>query len=160
MAIFDVTDVSNPKEMFSQKIGDSKTYSSVLSNHKSLLFSKEKNLFAIPINNYSSDINVIKTDDNISSSDISSKIKSSRVSNGYLVYNIDLNNGFKEKGTITHNTSSNYFTYSKYSDELRGLYINNILYTISNKYIKANDIDTLSEKSCLKLEEENWYGKK
>lgn len=155
MAIFDVTDVNNPKEMFTQKIGDSKTYSSVLSNHKSLLFSKEKNLIAIPINSYNTNISVNVANDNISSSDISSKIKNNRISNGYLVYNIDLNEGFKQKGIITHNADVKYFNYSKYTDELRGLYINNILYTVSNRYIKSNDLDTLQEKSSLNLEEED-----
>lgn len=152
MALFDVTDVNNPKEMFSTKIGDSRTYSSILENHKALLFSKEKNSLAIPINNYNSDINVTLSSDNISdSTNISKKISNNRVKNGYLVYNITLENGFKEKGTITHDTTTNSSYYNRGQD-VRGLYINDILYTISNKYIKANKLDDLKEIVTLKLQ--------
>ena len=44
IAIFDVTDVNNPIEMFSEKIGDRGTDSELLRNHKALLFSKSRNL--------------------------------------------------------------------------------------------------------------------
>lgn len=151
MALFDVTDVNNPKEMFSTKIGDSRTYSSVLENHKALLFSKGKSLLAIPINNYNSDINVTLSSDNISDSNISNKISSKRTKNGYLVYNISLENGFETKGTITHDTTNSYSYYTKGQD-VRGVYINDILYTISNKYIKANKLDDLQEIVTLKLQ--------
>lgn len=148
MAIFDVTDVSNPKELFNTKIGDSRTYSSILTNHKALLFSKEKGILGIPINNYNLDISINVTSDNISDSDISKRISSNRTKSGYLVYDIDLTNGFKEKGTITHD-SSDYYSYSK--EGVRGVYINDILYTLSNKYIKSNNLKDLKEIKSLKL---------
>lgn len=150
MALFDVTDVNNPKEMFSTKIGDTRTYSSVLGNHKALLFSKEKNLLAIPINNYSADINVTLSSDNVSDSNISKKISRDRIKNGYLVYDISLENGFKTKGMITHDSTTTYSYYNRGQD-VRGVYINDILYTISNKYIKANKLDDLQEIVTLKL---------
>ena len=149
MAIFDVTDVSNPKELFNTKIGDSRTYSSILTNHKALLFSREKGILGIPINNYNSDISINVTSDNISDSDISKRISSNRNNSGYLVYDIDLTNGFKEKGTITHD-SSDYYSYSK--EGVRGVYINDILYTLSNKYIKSNNLNDLKEIKSLKLD--------
>jgi len=49
VAIFDVSDVSNPKELFVEKIGDRGTDSELLRNHKALLFSKSKNLLAFPV---------------------------------------------------------------------------------------------------------------
>ena len=52
MALFDVTDVSNPRVMSEEVIGDSKTNSTILENHKALLFDKEKKLLAIPVKNY------------------------------------------------------------------------------------------------------------
>ena len=72
---------------------------------------------------------------------------------GYAVYNIDLTNGFKFKGLITHDaidekndTSYSYYTYSKsYTSDIRGLYIDNTLYTVSEEEIKANDLETLEE---------------
>lgn len=151
MALFDVTDVNNPKELYSTKIGDSRTYSSILDNHKALLFSKEKGLLAIPINNYSSNINVTVNSDDVTSNNVTSSMKSKKTQSGYLVYNINLENGFEQKGMITHDTKNTYSYYYSNQD-VRGIYINDILYTISNKYIKANKIDDLQEISTLKLQ--------
>lgn len=52
IGMFDVTDVSKPKEMFKEVIGDQGTYSELLYNHKALLFDKEKELLAFPITVY------------------------------------------------------------------------------------------------------------
>ena len=42
LALFDVTDVNMPVQISDTIIGDSRTTSPVLNNHKALLFSKEK----------------------------------------------------------------------------------------------------------------------
>ena len=52
VGIFDVTDVNNPKELYTTTIGDQGTYSELLYNHKALLFDKEKELLAFPISVY------------------------------------------------------------------------------------------------------------
>ncbi|MCC7197126.1 beta-propeller domain-containing protein [Candidatus Peregrinibacteria bacterium] len=52
IAMFDVTDVNHPKEMFKEVIGDRGTTSDVLYNHKALLFDKEKGLMAFPLTVY------------------------------------------------------------------------------------------------------------
>jgi len=49
MALFDVSDVANPKQKFVELIGDRGTDSELLRNHKALLFDKEKELLAFPI---------------------------------------------------------------------------------------------------------------
>jgi len=49
MALFDVSDVNNPKQKFVEHIGDRGTYSELLRNHKALLFDKDKELLAFPI---------------------------------------------------------------------------------------------------------------
>jgi uncharacterized secreted protein with C-terminal beta-propeller domain len=49
MALFDVSDVANPKQKFAENIGDRGTDSELLRNHKALLFDKEKELLAFPI---------------------------------------------------------------------------------------------------------------
>ncbi|KJR46956.1 hypothetical protein UF75_2648 [Desulfosporosinus sp. I2] len=49
LAVFDVTDVNNPVEMFKTTIGDRGTDSEVLRNHKALLFDKEKGLLSFPV---------------------------------------------------------------------------------------------------------------
>ena len=52
MALFDVADVTAPKALWTETIGDSGTESDVLTNHKALLFDKDKNLLAFPITIY------------------------------------------------------------------------------------------------------------
>lgn len=155
MAIFDVTDVANPKEQFSQKIGDKYTYSSILKNHKALLFSKEKELIAIPVNNYKEaiEVNLSNNDQVDSATNITSKINKAPIESGYIVYNINLKDGFKEKGIITHkNSNSNYNSYWYGSNDIvRGLYIGNNLYTISKDYIKSHTLEKLEQISSIKI---------
>ncbi len=54
MSLFDVTNIKNPKEMFTERIGRGGTTSDVLYNHKALLFDKEKNLLSFPVTVYDS----------------------------------------------------------------------------------------------------------
>lgn len=153
MALFDVSDISKPKQISSVKIGDSKTTSAVLENHKALLFSKEKGLIAIPVNNYSSNVEITNSDDistQISYYNSYSNYKGSKISEGYLVYNIDTSNGFKLKGTITHNLNTSYSSSSS-SDLLRGLWIENTLYTVSQSEIKATNLKDMTEIGTLNL---------
>lgn len=152
MAIFDVTDVNNPKEQFSTKIGNKSTYSDILYNHKALLFSKDKNLLALPVDIYNEDVSIqtsmLRSEETIAPS-------TSNRFQGLLVYNIDLENGFTEKGRITHyeeNTSKYpYYSYDYLNNIKRGLFINNTLYTVSENKIKANDLNTLKEINSLYL---------
>jgi uncharacterized secreted protein with C-terminal beta-propeller domain len=154
MAIFDVTDVKNPKQISQTTIGDRYTTSAVLDNHKALLFSKEKGIICIPVNTYDTRMEVT---DSTNISTIINDYKSYNTrykptSEGYLVYNINLNEGFKLKGNITHELSSsdsNYY-YSK-SDLLRGLWIEDYLFTISQSEMKANRISDLKLFDALNL---------
>lgn len=151
MALFDITDVNNPKELYMTKIGDKNTYSSILTNHKALLFSKERGNLGIPVNNYSSQIAVNFDGDSVEDSDMSSRISKDRVSFGYLIYDLSLENGFNLKGSITHLANNYYNNYINYSKEIRGIYIDDILYTISNQYIKSNNLSDLKEIRSLKI---------
>ena len=87
MALFDVTDVNKPIQLSQTVIGDRRTTSAILTNPKALLFSKEKQLIAIPVNNYSEDFEVSSSSDSYSS--IINSYKSynkSYISEGYFVY--------------------------------------------------------------------------
>ena len=149
MALFDVTDVNNPTQISQTVIGDRRTTSAILTNPKALLFSKKKQLIAIPVNNYNEDFEVSSSSDSYTSMiDSYKKYNKNYVAEGYFVYNINLEEGFKLKGIITHekslknkyNTSNYYYNNSKL---LRGLYIDNNLYTVSESAIKVNNLDTL-----------------
>ena len=155
MALFDVTDVNNPIQISDTIIGDSRTTSAILTNHKALLFSKEKELLAIPVNNYTEDFEIENSSDEYESMVSSyTNYKKEYVSEGYFVYNINLTDGFTLKGTITHDkTKSKYSSYNT-SRLLRGLYIDDNLYTVSEDYIKVNSLDDLQEISQLKIKED------
>ena len=151
MAIFDVTDVNNPKQLSDVTIGDKNTKSPILTNHKALLFSKEKGIIAIPVNSYSSPI----TEQTVSTTDVEKLVdkynsgsSSDYISEGYLIYNIDTENGISLKGVIEH-SSANKNTKSYGSQVLRGLYIKDSLITISQHVLKVNDLQTLKEISTM-----------
>lgn len=142
MALFDVTNVNQPILMDSQVIGDARTTSAILTNHKALLFSKEKQLLAIPVNNYKEDFSVN------SSENYSSLINSYRnyakeyTAEGYLVYHINVEDGIDLKGSVIHNTKKT-SGYGITTGLLRGIYIEDNLYTVSESAIKVNDLEDL-----------------
>ncbi len=155
MALFDVTDVNNPIQISDTIIGDSRTTSAILTNHKALLFSKEKQLLAIPVNNYTEDFEIESSSDEYESMVKSyTNYKKQYVSEGYFVYNINLTDGFTLKGTITHEKTKSKYSYYNASRLLRGLYIDDNLYTVSEDYIKVNSLDDLQEISQLKIKED------
>lgn len=150
MALFDVSNVNSPVQISSVVIGDSRITSAILTNPKALLFSKEKSLIAIPVNNYSQDFEV--TSSNNYETMINNYTKYSKPYNaeGYFVYNINVQDGFKLKGVITHEKTNATYYYSN-SKLLRGLYIDNNLYTVSETMIKVNELDSLKAVGELKL---------
>ena len=155
MALFDVTDVNNPIQISDTIIGDRRTTSAILTNHKALLFSKEKELLAIPVNNYTEDFEIESSSDEYESIVNSyTNYKKEYVSEGYFVYNINLTDGFTLKGTITHDKTKSKYSYYNTSRLLRGLYIDDNLYTVSEDYIKVNSLDDLQEISQLKIKED------
>ena len=155
MALFDVTDVNNPIQISDTIIGDSRTTSAILTNHKALLFSKEKGLLAIPVNNYTEDFEIESSSDDYESMVNSyTNYNKEYVSEGYFVYNINLTDGFTLKGTITHEKTKSKYSYYNTSRLLRGLYIDDNLYTVSEDYIKVNRLDDLQEISQLKIKED------
>ena len=78
IALFDISDVKNPKEKFVEHIDANN--SELIDNHKSLLFSKEKNLIAFAVGKYG-------------------KNNGNKFGN---VYTITLDKGFELRGEITH----------------------------------------------------------
>ncbi len=139
IALFDVSDVSNPEVVDSIEIGDQGSDSAILHDHKAFLFSKEKNLLVLPITEV--------TDREV----LSRYNYRNTIWNGAYVFNID-ENGFTEKGKIKHSSSTtDYFNWWNEATVSRSLYMDDNLYTISTKYVKANSLDDLSELNTIKL---------
>ena len=113
LALFDITDVTSPKEKFVEVI-DSRT-SELLTNHKSLLFSKDKDLIAFSSGNY-------------------------RESKVGKVYTVNLEDGFTLRGEIKHT-----------SDVNRMLYMDDILYGVSDKNVSAHDINSVKELNKIEI---------
>lgn len=153
MALFDVSDVNNPKQISQTIIGDSRTTSAILTNHKALLFSKEKGILAIPVNSYPSDFEVESSSDDISKLvGQYTNYNKNYTAEGYAVYNINLTDGFKLKGIINHEiVKTSGYRYGYSGKLLRGLWIENNLYTVSEKMIKVNKLDDLSQVSELEI---------
>lgn len=147
MALFDITDFNNPIQISETIIGDKRTTSAVLTNHKALLFDKEKEIIAIPVNNYKEDFEISSSSENIETiENLYKNYSKEYVSEGYFVYDVNLEEGFKLKGTITHENTSTTGDYYKNSTKLlRGLWIEDNLYTISENMIKVNKLTDLSE---------------
>lgn len=142
LSLFDVSDVSNPTEISKYIIGERGTYSEALYDHKAFLFDKDKELLVIPVREYG---------DNYK-----------ETYQGAYVFNVDLENGFVLKGTVTHVNETakeeDEWYYEWNAEVRRSLYIDNILYTLSNKMIKANSLADLAEISKVELPYESDYG--
>ncbi|MFA5880876.1 MAG: beta-propeller domain-containing protein [Eubacteriales bacterium] len=148
IALFDVSDVSNPVEMFKETIGDRGTDSELLRNHKALLFAKDKNLLAFPITVMEIQNKEVEYNGMPAYGQFTFQ--------GAYVYNLDLKTGFTLKGRITHlsqedSLKSGHDWYGSSKNVNRVLYIGNTLYTLSNDKILANDLNTLKEENSLEI---------
>ncbi len=147
IALFDVSDVNNPKEKFKEIIGDRGTDSELLRDHKALLFSREKGLMAFPVT-----VKEIKNRENITEGNMPAY--GSFAFQGAYIYNIDLLEGFKLKARISHISEEEYSKsgdrwYDSNKNVERIIYIGDDIYTISKGMIKANSIMDMKERGSL-----------
>ncbi|WP_010491490.1 beta-propeller domain-containing protein [Paenibacillus elgii] len=150
LALFDVSDVANPKELFKETIGDRGTESPLLYNHKALLFSKEKQLLAFPVT-----VAEVKDKTGANTQENASKYGDFTFQGAY-VYGLDLQKGFQLRGKITHLTGDDMnkagqHWYGSERNIERLLYIGDTLYSSSPDMLKANDLNTLREVGSLQL---------
>lgn len=149
MTMFDVRDMTEPKEKFSVVMGERGTESEALKNHRALIFLKDKNIIAFPIT-------VTKLHEKVEDENLAKLIEGKVIFQGMYVYKIDNKKGFELRGQITHLSDKEYseLTNSFYYGEKRidrAVYIDNNIYTISNSIIKVNDLNTMEEKRALNL---------
>ncbi|EHQ89439.1 beta-propeller domain-containing protein [Desulfosporosinus youngiae] len=150
LAVFDVTDVAHPVEMFKTTIGDRGTDSELLHNHKALLFDKERGILSFPV--------TLMEVANSSTANSRNGFPDygQFTYQGAYVYHFDLVKGFTLRGRITHlkdedilKSGQVYLNSSKAIERI--IYIQDTLYTISPEMIKANDLRSLQEKNSLIL---------
>ncbi|MBI2579222.1 MAG: beta-propeller domain-containing protein [Candidatus Aenigmarchaeota archaeon] len=132
ISLFDVSDVSNPKELAKFEIGERGTDSEALRDHKAFLFSRAKNLLVIPA--------------------LLAEKPYEYSWQGAYVFDVTLEKGFVLKGKVTHDEKEKDGEYYYPRHQVRrSLYIGNALYTISDKFVKANNLDSMEEISRVEL---------
>jgi len=136
LALFDVSDVANPKQLDKVQIGDAGSDSAALTDHHAFLFDKAKNLLVIPV--------MAVTANPAAKGDYYTT--QPQVWYGAYVFGLTPQTGFTLRGTVQHGTGNNGYYYygSSTSDVKRSLYIGNVLYTMSAKQIKANSLDNIN----------------
>ena len=135
VAIFDVTNVSNPVQMWNVTIGDRGSDSPVLSDPKALLFDEQMDLLVIPVT-------VAQVNQSQYNGAPPEGAYGRQVWQGVYVYNITLSNGLVLEGNITHAETAEMPPSTFFIN--RALYIGNILYTVSQAKIELNSLADLS----------------
>jgi inhibitor of cysteine peptidase len=120
LALFDVSDVHNPRLVDEEKLGGYGSDSEVLRDHKAFLFDREKNILVLPVhiveNSYGSD-------------------GSQPVWGGAYVFGVSPDKGFTEKGTVVH-----YRDMSNLRHVQRAFFIEDVLYTVASDKIVMSDL--------------------
>ncbi|MDD2393035.1 MAG: beta-propeller domain-containing protein [Eubacteriales bacterium] len=155
VSVFDVSDMSDPKEISTMIIGDRGTYSDVSYNHKALLFSVEKNIIGFPITIY-------EVPDNRKEDVWSYGLP---VFSGYMILGLTEDNKLIEKARIAHIEfeipegypydgelkNDDWVKYEKiYSNSYiyavrRGAFVGDTLFTVSDKLIKSNALSDFKD---------------
>ena len=132
LSLFNVTNVTAPTETAKYVVQADWSDSTVLMDHKAFLFDRSKNLLVIPLS--------------------ITKIGIYRDSmwQGAYVFNITLDGGLVLRGGVTHLEADADPWAGDYWVK-RSLYIENVLYTISDKKIKMNSLENLAEVNEVEL---------
>ncbi|MFA5295529.1 MAG: beta-propeller domain-containing protein [Methanoregulaceae archaeon] len=136
LALFDVSDVTNPKLLDKVQIGDAGSDSAALADHHAFLFDRAKNLLVIPIRAVTADPAGIG----------GYSAYRPQVWYGAYVFGLTPQNGFTLSGTVQHGAGdSGYYYYGSSASEVkRSLYIGDVLYTMSSRQIMANSLGDIN----------------
>ncbi|MDD3285022.1 MAG: beta-propeller domain-containing protein [Patescibacteria group bacterium] len=139
LSLFDVSNPANPRELDSYIAGGAGSASLASSNHKAFLFSRDRNLLAVPAS-------------------LTSSLDRGRVYfSGALVFAVEQGK-FILKAQIDHSDGGKYQradywcgSYCYDNSVQRILYIKDALYTFSNKYLKVNRLSDFEALQSVKL---------
>ena len=153
IALFDVSDFNNPREVSKVIIGDRGTDSPALHNHRAFLFDREKELLVIPLSLYEISDEIKEQHDGYTAN-----ICGKFTFQGAYVYKLSIENGFEYRGRVSHMDEEEFqeneqywYRWSSPSYIHRSLYIGDILFTISDKMIKINNLEDLNEIKSVEL---------
>ncbi len=137
LALFDVSDVSEPEEVSKYVIGGGWAYTPVMDDHKAFLFDRDRNLLVIPAQISGRTLGFYTT------------------WQGAYVFDLTLEEGFELRGTVSHEETKEeseeeedyYYKYRTGWENYvkRSFYIDDVLYTVSQRLVKMNELDDLEE---------------
>lgn len=144
IALFDVTDPTNPVEVSKLILGGKYSDSNLLYDHKALLFDREKHLMVMPVTLYPT------------------KDAAYNYNNpefyGFVAMNIDLKSGISERGRVPAYKAANdqFYYYGNYNQ--RSLYVGDVLFTWDGRALTASSLQDLHKLSQLVLNNTDYYG--
>ncbi|MFH0815416.1 MAG: beta-propeller domain-containing protein [Methanobacteriota archaeon] len=138
IALFDVGDASDPKEVDSIVVGDRGSESAALYDPHAFLFDPERSQLTVPMEVYEGGNGPYGYGD---------------MWYGAYVFNITPEGGIKIAGKISHNVeaetqydySYGYHQYNAYNPVRRSFYIGDTMYTVSNMMLKGTSLADFSE---------------
>ena len=155
IALFDASDVENPKQVDTQILGEMGSDSFALDDHKAFLFDKERNLISMPVKLRGATTTTTTTQETVTREEREMIAPPSRPMprpdyfRGAAVLHVD-ENEINLRDIIKHGKGKNRSNQVK-----RSLYIEDNLYTLSDNYLKINELEDLEEIKELKLEMQN-----
>lgn len=128
LSLFDIRDFENPKEVDNYVISGKWSDSIALHEHKAFLFDKKKNILVMPVREYIGEAQNYRY----------------KYWQGAYVFEFDDDLNFQLKGKVSHDEEEEGYSYwySSPSAVLRSLFMDDVLYTISERSIVANDLDS------------------
>ena len=135
ISLFDVSDLSNPKEKDTEIIGDQGTYSPIQYDHHALFEHKKNHLYGFPISIY-------EQKDEKEYADFKQ--------DGALIYEITPEKGIERKGNLLRPEVSGQLYEEWESSIQRIVYAGDTIYTIAMKEIKSYNMDTYKQTGLVK----------
>ncbi len=128
VALFDVSDPSDPRQIDSEVIGGASADSEALSDHKASLFDKEKGIMVIPVTDWE---------------EVERRYPYSQdVWQGVYIFEVT-SDGIDLKGKVVHFDGRSDYYYSQ--QVRRSLYIEDVLYILSPRKVIMTDLEDLSK---------------
>ncbi len=136
IGLFDVSDPANPKEISKYIIDQEDSDSLALRDHHAFLFSRSKNLLVLPVSYYQEQV---QTKNGFWEEKFGGPWQ------GAYVFGISIKNGISLKGKVNHSEEKVINEQNTYYENgiKRSLYINDVLYTVSEHMVKASSLENL-----------------
>ncbi|MCL2089452.1 MAG: beta-propeller domain-containing protein [Oscillospiraceae bacterium] len=139
VSLFDVSDEENPIEVSKYVFTEDGAYSDALYNHKSFMFSKEKDIIAFPVNYQGTVTQEATMEQQVDGGVV--YVYPTVMHNNYSVFaifGVDENNQLYKRAFVEHSVGNAYM----YDPVLRGCYVDDVLFTVSqNKVVSTSLID-------------------